>query len=189
MFQLLYQYFVLNGHVSIPGVGNFTVEHIPARVDFINRCIQAPSHLVKFKNETAFADKRFYEFAAAEMKADEIDAIKQFHEFAYQLKSDVNTYKEVVLPEMGILKKDMLGSLIFEPIPVLHNYFPTASIEHSEQELSYASNEVYEHDQIQVNEEISEEESAAVTKDYWWVYAIILGLAGIAAIVFYYMNN
>ncbi len=188
MFQLLYQYFVLNGHVSIPGVGNFTVEHIPARIDFINSCIQAPSHLVKFKNETAFADKKFYEFAAAEMKADEIDAIKKFHEFAYQLKSDVNTYKEVVLPEMGILKKDMLGALIFEPTPVLHNYFPTASIEHSEEELTYTPNELIEGEEVQVHEEISEEE-ALVKRDYWWIYAIILGIAGIAAIAYYYMNN
>ncbi len=189
MYQLLYKYLVLNQHLSIPGVGSFDMVQVPARLDFINRSIQAPEPIVKFTNKTAIADKKFYAFVANETNISEVDAIKQLHEFAYQLKSDIQTSHEVTLPGMGILKKETGGHLSFESAPVLHDYFPSAVAERVIHENTEHTILVGDDEFSNIEMEELLEEQAKIKKDYWWVNALVLGSIGVAAIVYYYMNN
>jgi hypothetical protein len=189
MYQLLYKYLVLNQHLSIPGVGSFDLVQLPARLDFINRSIQAPEPIIKFTNQTAIADKKFYAFVSNETNITDVDAIKQLHEFAYKLKNDVLTSHEVTMPGMGVLKKEPGGHLSFEAAPVLHDYFPSAVAERVIHQNAEHTILVGEDEFSNVEMEELLEEQAKIKKDYWWVYALALGIIGVGAIAYYFMNN
>lgn len=185
MYPLIYKYLLLNKQVSIPGVGNFEIQRIAAKLDFLHNTIKAPQEDVIFKNETALADKNFFKYLALEMNIDEIDSIKQFHEYAHLLKSEINNKSSVELPQLGILKKDSLGKLQFENLLSIEDYFVDTHVTHLDKK---------EVEKVVVNESKavinSEEEDIYIedtpTRDLWWVWAILLGIIGLAAL--YYIS-
>lgn len=185
MYPLIYKYLLLNKQVSIPGVGNFEIQRTSAKLDFLHNTIKAPQEEVVFKNETALADKNFFKFLALEMNVDEIDSIKQFHEYAHHLKSEINNSSVVELPQLGVIRKDNMGKLQFENVLSLKNYFVDTHVTHLDKK---------EVEKVVINESKtvidSEEEDMYIEgtpkKDLWWVWAILLGLIGLAAL--YYIS-
>ena len=181
MFHLLYKYFILYDYVDIPGVGHFTVERHPAKVDVENNLIYAPASTIKYKHESEVADKGFYSFIANELGIDVVDAIRQFQDFSYQLKNSITSRKVVELPSFGTLKM-VKNKIEFQPDPFVKDYYPPVGID--KVSLSYV-NDVLVDDEGQD----LENESTYVVKparSYWWLYALILGMIGVGAIVYYY---
>ena len=189
MFQILYKYLILNKQVSIPGVGLFQVVQVPARLDFTKQVIHSPVPTIKFTNTSSSADKSFFEFVAHELNIQEFDTIRKFHDFSHKLKNDVNTHKSIELPGIGLLTKNTLGELSFEPAALLNEYFPD----------TLAGTELTEeiHHPLPTDEEltstfgsdINDDEIHVVKKERWWIAAIILAVIGIASIAYYYYLN
>lgn len=184
MFNLLYKYLVLYNYVNIPGVGHFTIEKQPARLDIDAKIIHAPIFVVKYKHETDSADKAFYNFIAGEMNIDVVDAIRQFQDFAFQLKNNIKSGKVAELPCFGTLKMER-DEVKFLPDPVLKEYYPSLNVDDAS--LS-AINDVIVDDEEQMNS-VDETAEDYPAKSYWWLYALILAIAGIGAIVYYYYQE
>ena len=179
MFHLLYKYLVFHNYVKIPGVGHFTIEKQPARIDMESKIIHAPVSVIKYRDESDVADKSFYTFLANELKIEVVDAVRQFQDFYYQLKNSITAKKVVELPSFGTLKL-VNNQINFQQTPVLEEYYPDISIDRP----SFIESSDDEAEGELVTEEDSEEVRPA--RSFWWLYALILGLIGVGAIVYYY---
>lgn len=187
MYPMIHKYLLQYKKVSIPGIGHFAFEVKPASINTEQNLLHAPQQYISFKSETALADRVFYNFLAKELHIEEIDAIKKFHEFTYQLKSDINNGEGVQFNGIGTLKKQLDGGFVFEPENSLENYFANIHLP----EVAAASIETpIQHLQLK-NEDFSNIELTPVDEsdakpDYWWVYAIVLAVAAVAAIWYKY---
>jgi nucleoid DNA-binding protein len=180
MFHLLYKYFVLYDYVNIPGVGHFSVERHPAKIDVDNNIIHAPESTIKYKNETDVADKGVYSFLAEELNIDVVEAIRQFQDFSHELKNNVTSKKLVALPAFGSL--ELVGDqFAFSGDTDTQTYYPAIS---TEKALEYK--EMLSDEDQQASEELLEHEEETATRSYWWLYALILTLLGAGAIAYYY---
>ena len=78
MFQIFRKYLVLYKKLTLPGVGSFVVEDIPARLDFTNKTIYSPLSVIRFSLEVSSFDRYFFYFLSQELHIDEISAIRKF---------------------------------------------------------------------------------------------------------------
>lgn len=184
---MIHKYLLQHKKVSIPGIGHFMIETKSASIDVEQNMVHAPQQYISFKSETALADRVFYNFLAKELHIEEIEAIKKFHEFTYQLKSDINHGEGVQFNGIGSLKKQPDGSFVFEAENALENYFANISLPAI---INNVHDSPIQHLQLK-NEnftdiELTPVDEAEVKPDYWWIYAIVLAIAGIAAIWYKY---
>jgi nucleoid DNA-binding protein len=190
MYPILHKYLLQYKKVSVPGIGNFVIETESAKFSEETSLLSAPQQVIHFKAETALADRVFFDYLAKELHIEEIEAIKNFHEFTYQLKSDISHGESIIFPGIGMLKKQQDGSFAFEQEDCISSYFP--SVELKEHEVQTKQELTVDEEKLQ-QENFSDIELTPVDElegeptDYWWVYAIVLAIIGIAAIVYKYM--
>ena len=176
MVPLLYKYLTLHDHVSIPGIGHFTLDRQPAKLDVENNVLYPPLSTINYKDEKDVADKAFYSFLAKEMNIDVLEAIRQFQDFAFGLKNNISSRKTVELPSFGTLKM-VQNEIKFQPVVVSNTYYPSINTDDA---LALNGN------QETVHSEGGYSEDEVQSKSYWWLWALILGAIGAGAIVYYY---
>ncbi|MDE3235440.1 MAG: hypothetical protein KGO81_05745 [Bacteroidota bacterium] len=189
MYELFYKYLILNKKAGIPGIGNFEVQSVPAHLDFVTKTISAPAQSIRFDTEKVSLDRSFYNYLSRELNVNEIEAINQFNEFSHKLK-DIAVKGGVQLPGIGILHRSLDGEVSFreekhDPVfTTIHlNASPAADANLVD---LYGSGET----RIITQDVPHEEEEKIVMKDkedYWWVYAIVLALLGVGALLYYYI--
>jgi len=185
MHNLLHSYLLQYKRLSIPGVGSFTVEHIPARLDFPNKTLHPPLPVIRFNTDTAAADKQLFKYLSGQFNLNETEAIRHFNDFAFDFKNDITNNGEAVLPGIGKISKAFTNAYTFQPEASLHGYFPDLKVERVIRENVEHTIRVGEDEKTstQMQELLAEEPR----KDLWWVYAIILAAIGIGAIVYYHL--
>ncbi|MBX2930372.1 MAG: hypothetical protein KF781_00335 [Chitinophagaceae bacterium] len=195
MYSIIYKYFLLNKKLSIPGIGFFSIKEHAAKFNDEGNALLPPEQTIHFTKETALADKHFYAFLAKELHTEQVDAIKNFHDFAYQLQENIAKTEGAVLHGIGTLKKQPSGDYSFETEDFTQNYFPSISIKGNNTTTVQQEKKVHQQPTITDNfkdiefltpEELAAEE-AALHKDYWWIFAIALGVIGIAAILYKFL--
>lgn len=187
MYPVIYKYLLQHKKVSIPGIGSFVMKHKPANVNTNENLLNAPETAIVYQAETALADKSFYNFVSNELHIEEIEAIKNFHEYTYQLKQDATKAEAIVLPGIGKLTKQADGSYDFLQETVLQEYY--AAVPFTEISKEKLTGEASLNTLTLKNEnfddiDLSQTEEETEKEDYWWIYAAILGLIGVAAIVY-----
>jgi hypothetical protein len=191
MYPIIYKYFILHKKLSIPGIGLFSINYQPAKFNDAGNILYPPEQVIAFSKETALADKHFFAYLAKELHTEQVDAIKNFHDFAYQLHDNISKTEGAVLHGIGTLKKQPSGDYIFEAENNTKDYFTSLTLHEN---TTSTSNNVITHqhtnDKDNFNdvtfltpEELADEEEAT-KKDYWWILAIALGIIGIAAILY-----
>ena len=173
------KYLALNESVSIPGVGSLSLRHVPAKE--IKTDIHPPVTHIDFEKGTALTDKNFYYFLSAQTGLSEVEAVRKFQDFSYQLRKDIYANDYIVLTGLGKFRKDPVADLVFEPSFQSGDYFspivPLPKQNHSEVEQDTIA-DVVEHEQTELETEEKEEIS--------WLWPMVLGLAALAAIGYYY---
>lgn len=193
MNQYLHKYLVLNKKLSIPDVGNLIIESNGAQLDSVNGLLYAPSQIILFKQDAAKADKFFFDFLAQEIGTDEVVAIRSFHDYLYKIKSTLNTPQGSVIPGIGRLKKEENGYILFTPEKNLQELLPQLKIESTHPIAKKAAVIDYDLDhELSAQEEddireIMGQETEEQSADNWWIYALILLLVGVGALLFYYV--
>ncbi len=186
MYPLVYKYLMLNKKVSVPGIGNFSIDTKPAFIEHGN-LLQPPVSNIQFKAETALADRNFYEFIASEMHIEDVDAIKQFHEFSYELRGSASYADGLQFPGIGTLKKQSNGSFLFEEEQNTVDFYKPFTIKETVEAEKIVAAEIPTIEPDYSNLELTPTDEADQPRDLWWVYAIALAVIGIAAIVYNYM--
>ena len=186
MYSAIKKFLALHHHLSLPGIGNFSVETNAAKVDFVNRVINPPSNQIKFSSEKLRPEKLFYNFLALELNIDEVQAVRRFTDFSTQLQSDIQQNKPVVLKGIGALKSSS-GEIIFEP-EMMPEYLPVLTAERVIRKNTTHIIKVGEEEKTSEEmQTVLQEKEQIILEDRWWIPALVFALMGIAGIAYYYL--
>lgn len=193
MYPFLYKYFLVNKKVAIPGLGSFSLQEIPASLDFVKGMLRAPQSKIIFtKSEADVVDKSLFIYLSREMQVEEWQVAKKFQEFTAAIKSNLETSKAVELPGIGKLQKGYDDDLVFLA-DTDATIIPSTDIKLNNTNDSRANLvELYSTgENLILTEETEEDKLEMIIKhkeeDYWWVYALILALMGVGALLYYYI--
>jgi len=217
MQQHLYKFLVLHHKLSIPQLGSFTIDKEPARFDAPSGLLFAPKPVIHFGETTEpIPDKILFDFLSAEMGVDEVTAAKEFNDFSYQFRTNIQQHSLGLMPGIGRIARGADGNLSFTPESNLLELLPPIQLQDAsrmprdtvrvtskktirqpspEPPLPQVStNETVKEETVKevtvkeviVEEEIDEEEIIETYNDRWWIYAILLLVTGLGALLFYY---
>ena len=152
----------------MPGIGTLKVQTNNAESDFVNTQIIAPSYTITFSPE------------------EETTSFNEFSAISEVLKNDIDRFGKVDLEGIGRLEKTEDNRITFLPNYINKELTPPVYAErvirqHSEHTMLVGDKETTN---VVMTEYFTEEE---VVTDRWWIWAIVLGLIGIAAIIFHIM--
>jgi hypothetical protein len=188
MYKALQKFLALYHHLSIPGIGNFSVETVPAQIDFTNRSISSSHKKIVFSNEKHNAEKKFYDFLAKELHIDEVQAIVKFTDFTDALQHTLTRNNSIDINGIGKLTKQSSQVLIFQPAEI-PEYFPALTAEKVIRKNTAHTVRVGEDEKTSDEMIDALQHVRVIKKDRWWIAATILAVIGIAAIVYYYMTH
>ncbi len=166
MYSIIASSFFQKKSCRLPGIGTLELVTTPAEYDFGNRQIKAPQQKIIFI-PSVLPDNVFNEFSA----------ISQL------MKEKLGRNEAVEVTGVGTFSKQD-SEILFEPVTVNSNLFQPVTAErvvHKDAEHSILVGDK-ETTNVEMTEYYSEEEAA---KDKWWIWALMLGIAGIVAISFY----
>jgi hypothetical protein len=191
MYELLYKYLILNQKLGLPGVGSFYIKSVPAKMDFVAGTLAAPKKVVNFNRESTTVDRAFYDYLISELKLNETEVIQKLNGFGQQIKQAA-LKDGISLPGIGTLKISYQGDISFYPETKNNDLLPEINWNGSVALGSNLTN-VFDSGETKIilqNAPHPEEEKIKLqlTEDYWWVYAIVLALIGLGALLFYYIN-
>jgi|GEM_PF-692218 len=198
MYSQLYKYLVARKKVNIAGVGYFTMQPVPSRLNFMERMLYAPQATVIFTPDTSevISDKNFYQYLAKELKVNEWEAIRQYQAFSEDIKQQIENSGSVDIPGIGCLHKAYDNNGVHfvagrNSYRALRDIYLGASLQ-AEVSPEEETEELYNTGEaLIVTEDADDEQFEKIVKeqkkDYWWVYAIILAIIGIAALLYYYI--
>lgn len=190
MVAALNSYLVQHKSLSIPGLGTIYVERSPAQSDFINKQIIGPSYHYRFDRYFDAPDKDFFTYLAAQKEIADYEAIRWYNEWAYELRNKIRTQQEVKWENVGILRTDVSGEIVFEAQQNLVSYLKPVPAErvirtNSEHTMLVGDREV-------TNTAMTEylnEEPVYVEKESWWIYALILATIAVVVIFFHFFQR
>jgi nucleoid DNA-binding protein len=186
MHQVIHKYFALNKKVTLPGIGSFNAEMQGAKLDFINKTLQAPVPVIRY-NPNDTADEQFYNFLSKETGLNESDVANSFNHFTSELKEQLETNHVLELKGIGSLIKNASG-YSFDANNTVQDFFPDVLAERVIRQNAEHAVKVgeYHKTSTQMHRELQQK---VVKKDNWFTTALILGAIGVAAIVLYYLIN
>ncbi|HYF31446.1 MAG TPA: hypothetical protein VD993_10040 [Chitinophagaceae bacterium] len=187
MIGILNGYLIQHKSISIPGLGTIYLERLPAMNDFSNREIHPPSYRFRFDKYFDAPDKDFFSFLATHKDIPEYEAIKQYNEFAYELRSRVRHNEKFHWPEVGTLSKELSGEIHFEsagPPSLLQPVPAHRVIRHDAQHALLVG------DQEMTTQDMSAllGNGTYVEKESWWIYALILFAVALIILFFHFFR-
>lgn len=186
MLKPISKYLALYHHLNIPGVGSFNLATAPAALR--DKELLPPGQSLLFTPGTALTDKRFYEFLSAETGLSEVDAVRRFQDYAYELRKRIQAEASVRFGNWGTLSRPGGGEIVFEQEASADLYFPAIDLsapvpaQTTTPEQAMAA-------EAPVTVAAEEEVAEAPRRDPWWLWTLLLALAALAAIVYYYMSE
>ena len=175
----LFQLYLFKYHsVPLGKIGTIIMENIPAFHDYTSRTIHPSMEVFKFtptiNNDL---EEKFQVFA--EQKGYGSPALAEVYE---TIKTQLKQNSKVNLTGLGTL---LIENSIyrFDPEVISDKFLVpvTAGAVIHEGEV----HEVKVGEQVHTSEEMKEMLSGKKSKDYWWVYALILVVVAVAAILYY----
>ncbi|MGB8193067.1 MAG: hypothetical protein WCF67_14160 [Chitinophagaceae bacterium] len=188
MIEVLNGYLIQHKSISIPGLGTIYVERLPAMNDFTNRQLHPPSYRFRFDKYFDAPDKDFFTFLASNTGIPEYEAIKQYNEFAYDVRNRIRQEDKFTWPEVGVLSKEMSGEIHFESLGPEVYQQPVPAVRVIRQDASHA---MLVGDQETTTQDMSEllSEETIVEKESWWIYALILFALALCMLFFHFFRS
>ena len=193
MYPFLYKYFLVNKKVGIPNLGSFALQETPATLDFVKGILRAPQSKITFtKSENDSVDKNLFIYLSKEMQVEEWQVAKKFQEFTEAIRQNIAGNKAVELPGIGKIQKGFDDELVFIA-DTEATVISSADIKLNNTNDTRANLiELYSTgENLILTEETEEDKLEMIIKhkeeDYWWVYALILALMGVGALLYYYI--
>lgn len=196
MFTILYQYFILQKSLSLPGLGTIRLQHIPAINNISDHVVEPPSRKAIFDDTQDAPNKNLFQFIANRLGIEEWEAIKKINDFSFDLKAQLKQGQEVVWENIGTLKSDLAGTITLDSkasqfdfiIPVPAKRVIRSNTNHS---IVRGDKEVTEVFNVMPLENAGEEtEETGSRKKRWLLWASLVLLAALTTlIIHFYMNG
>ncbi|MFY7839897.1 MAG: hypothetical protein ACOVP7_06450 [Lacibacter sp.] len=104
MVELVAQYLTFKKKVSIKGIGTFSVEELPARLDFPNRLLHAPEQILHFDSKWD-TDTAFEEWVQKQKGISQQEVMEQFQHLSDSFQRILSDKKEVTWERLGQFSK------------------------------------------------------------------------------------
>ncbi|MDB5230733.1 MAG: hypothetical protein JWN76_1538 [Chitinophagaceae bacterium] len=187
MWETVYRYFILNGELSLPGIGTFNIERTVTRSDFANRQIHPSVPVIRFTHDHKPADKEFYQYLSIKSSISEQEAIKQFHDLVHVFQTGLTNTGKTRLQGIGTLIKEFSHTFSFQPEWDAADFYKSVAAERIIRRNTETPPE--EIKPVLKKKKIIKQEPVAGPRKSWIVPAIILTIIAIAAIVYYYLTQ
>lgn len=189
MYGYLYKYLALHNKLALPGIGQFTIDEVPSRIDFVNKRLYPYMPVIRFAQGTPMADKVFYHFLALGLKVDDLEAIQKFNEFIFHIKEQFTMNGFVDLPGIGRLTKQFSNTYSFKPLNTIQSFYPEL---HNERVVRKNAAHTVKQGEDEVSSvdaasQVTEEE--VPQENNWKIYALALALIAGMAIAYYYLSR
>jgi hypothetical protein len=183
MQELIASYLFQEKSTSLPGIGSLTLHNSGAVTDFTNKKILAPHPVIHFENNETGSGS-LLEFISKKNNCNLPEAAADLDSFCVHLKKEMASDSGAKLEGVGDLFINPAGEIVFRQVEIPSEFLQPV-------QADWVIHQASEHamrvgDKEVTNTEMSEYynlEPAA--KEHWWIWAIILGIAGIAAILIY----
>jgi len=105
MVDLLARYLSFRKQLSLQGIGTFSVEQLPARLDFPNRLLHAPQSILHFSSSSQH-DEDFEHWLSEELNINQTAAKKQLHILLANFQHGLTEKNAVEWKGIGAFTKD-----------------------------------------------------------------------------------
>jgi hypothetical protein len=168
----------------LPGLGTLSVIGSGAESDFTNKTFIAPQSTIKFEQNETGADG-LLNYLSATTGADKYETSEALNHFCDNLKQKITNQADAQLKSIGSFFVDASGAINFK-----QQELPATFVQ-----PVYAERVVHPDAEHQILVGDKETTNTVMTellapkeepRDRWWIWAIVLGLIGIGAIVIYF---
>lgn len=186
MEELVAQYLTFKKQVSIEGVGTFSVEELPARLDFPNRLLHAPEHILHFNSKWE-EDALFEQWVQKQSGASQQEVKAQLQHLSSQFQRTLTEQQALSWKNIGrFSKKDQQIQFVseFEAVkrsPVTAEKVIRKNAQHSIR--------VGEQEKTNVEMEELLQTQSRKTLNLWWLFALALFLTALVLILFTLINR
>ncbi|MFN4007654.1 MAG: hypothetical protein ACK4HE_09110 [Chitinophagaceae bacterium] len=185
MQATLIAYLFAHQKLSLPGIGSFAIEYVPARFNFANKQLQPPFPVVRFSMEHAMPDNHFYDFVCNQLQLDQATAINKHNEYCYQLKSNLQQHKKVHLPGLGTLNREFANTYTFQSDVDVEQLYPTIAIERIIRENTTHAVTVGDKEFSNTEMKVILQDEVTSTEKWWW-WAVALTIVALIPILIYH---
>lgn len=183
MYPELYQYLLLHKQLPVPGVGTFSLERQPAKLDFPNKQVMPPVYSFALQSLPASPPHAFFSWLATILGIRPNDAVIRFNDFAFTMKKQIEAGDTIDWKGVGVIKKGLAGEVKFIPAIPAEQEKPIPAVKVLREKAEHT---------VRVGEEqkTSVEMAAMLSqtagkKSYWWAYALATGLLSVVFIGWY----
>lgn len=192
MQPVFQKYLALYKKLDVPGIGNFVVEDTSPALQFTDKKILPPQSRIRFASVVHPTNNHFYGFLSREWGVDKVIAIRRYKEEVEQLMEDLKHLGMYNWAGIGILRKTSDGSFAFTSADDASlSFFSVLPAERVVRKFTQHTVLVGEREHLKdyvMPDENADETALAAepVKDRWNLYALILAIVAIVAIVVYY---
>ncbi len=184
MQQLIASYLFQYKTCPLPGLGTLRIVHKSAAANFPDKTIHAPEPEIVFDHTETDAGT-LVDYIAARTNCPVLSAIDSLGKYCNLLKSELNANAIAAINMVGSFSGDAGGEIQFKPAQLPAVLLPAVVAErvvHPE-----AAHTMLVGDKETTNTQMAEYYAeSSVPKNYWWVWAIILGAVALLALLLYY---
>jgi nucleoid DNA-binding protein len=168
----------------LPGLGTLSVVNTAAESDFTSKTFTAPKTVIHFE-QIEIDTTGLINYLSATTDTDKYEATKALANFCNALKQKITNEPNIQLDSIGTFSVDASGKINFK-----ENELPAAFTQPVFAERVIhpdAEHNILVGDKESTNTEMTELLAPKYAiKDRWWIWAIVLGMIAIAAIVIYF---
>ncbi|MBN1988752.1 MAG: SPOR domain-containing protein [Bacteroidales bacterium] len=108
---------ISNNYVSLPTIGSFVQRYEPARLKADGKTFTAPKQVIIFDTSRTFNDEAIELYLCEKLGISPSKAAELLKNFIDTAKEQLSNSQEVFFENVGTLKKDNEGTIIFTPVP------------------------------------------------------------------------
>jgi len=190
MFSLLNSYLFQHKSISIPGLGTIYLETLPASIDTSTQNMLPPAYYFRFDKYSDSPERQFFTFLATQQDVADYEALRIYNDFSYQLREKINQNEAVRWEGVGVLKKDAGGNITLESAinnPAFLQAVPARKVIHPDTHHVLLVGDT-ERTSTEMNAWLNQEQ-LLVRKRPWWLFALIVGIVSILALIFYFSSH
>jgi nucleoid DNA-binding protein len=184
MQKQIASYLFQNKSCPLPGLGTLSITNSAAESDFTNKIFTASKPVVHFEQTETNADG-LLNYLSATTGADIYEATEALSHFCDNLKQQMSNQLDVQLNSIGSFFVDASGTINFKedelPAVFMQPLFAQRVV-HPD-----AEHQILVGDKETTNTVMTELLAPkSATKDYWWIWAIVLAAIGLLVLLIYF---
>lgn len=184
MVDLVLRYLSFQKKVSLQGIGTFSVEHLPARLDFPNRLLYAPEFILHYSSSATGSDEQFEHWLQKELNVDREEVKTLQQNLSAEFQRTLSEKGEMTLNGLGVFTKDEQKLLHFSSLYETIKGNPVTAEKIIRKNTSHS---ILVGEQEKTSAEMTELLTGIKRKplNFWWMIVLALFLSAIIGILLF----